>query len=113
MSFNINSRGLRFSAISLFILAAAVAIYAQARPSVKVKLVGTVLRAGKEMTLAEAKSVRPGEILNWTLTSRNEGSATADAPRPLLAVVAQSRRALVVAFCRCPTYAHAGQPSHE
>jgi len=77
MSFNINSRGRRFAAISLFILAAAIAVYAQAKPSVKVKLVGTVLRAGKEMTLAEAKSVRPGEILNWTLTSRNEGGAPA------------------------------------
>lgn len=77
MSFNIHSRRMRLAVISLFLLAAVAAVYAQAKPSVKVKLVGTVLRAGKEITLAEAKSVRPGEVLNWTLTSRNEGGAPA------------------------------------
>jgi len=101
MSLNINPRGLRFATISLSILTVAVAVSAQAKPSVKVKLVGTVLRAGKETTLAEAKSVRPGEILNRTLASRNEVGATADALRSLRAAVAQSRTAMVVSHSPC------------
>jgi len=55
----------------------AVAAYAQTRPAVKVALSGMIERGSKESPLSEAGSVRPGEMLRWTILSRNEGQAPA------------------------------------
>src|SRR5438128_1824066 len=58
-------------------MATAIAAYAQTRPTVKVMLSGSLERGGKEVSLADAKAVKPGEILRWTILSRNEGPAPA------------------------------------
>ncbi|HZI19565.1 MAG TPA: hypothetical protein VEY09_13320 [Pyrinomonadaceae bacterium] len=49
------------------------------RPEVKVALVGTVEREGKRLSLEEAGSVRPGELLDWRIVSENEGEGAARA----------------------------------
>ena len=48
-----------------------------ARPEVKVALAGTVEREGKQVALASAESVKPGEVLNWQIATVNEGTAAA------------------------------------
>jgi len=48
-----------------------------ARPEVKVELAGTVERDSKLVPLDKSVVVNPGEILNWTITSENDGNAAA------------------------------------
>lgn len=50
---------------------------AEGRPEVKVALAGAVERGGKAVSIAEVEAVRPGEILNWQITSVNEGTGAA------------------------------------
>jgi hypothetical protein len=50
---------------------------APARPEVKVMLSGTVEREGSRLTLDKVESVKPGEILEWQITSVNEGAGAA------------------------------------
>jgi len=50
---------------------------AAGRPEVRVGLVGTVEREGKRLTLDQAGSVRPGELLDWRIVSQNEGDGAA------------------------------------
>jgi uncharacterized repeat protein (TIGR01451 family) len=50
---------------------------ALARPEVKVQLAGTVERDSELVPLEKANVVRPGEILDWTITSENNGAAAA------------------------------------
>jgi hypothetical protein len=50
---------------------------AAGRPEVKVALAGTVEREGKQVALAEAGTVKPGEILNWQIATANEGTGAA------------------------------------
>jgi uncharacterized repeat protein (TIGR01451 family) len=48
------------------------------RPDVKVLLSGAIERAGGEVVPVEkASTVNPGEILNWTITSENDGDGPA------------------------------------
>lgn len=48
-----------------------------ARPEVKVTLAGTVGRDGGEVALDKAGIVHPGEVLNWRISSENEGTGPA------------------------------------
>jgi uncharacterized repeat protein (TIGR01451 family) len=48
-----------------------------ARPEVKVMLSGSVERDSKLVSLAENVTVNRGEVMNWTITSTNEGNAPA------------------------------------
>jgi len=50
---------------------------AAGRPEVKVALAGTVEREGKQVALADAASVKPGEVLNWQIATINEGTGAA------------------------------------
>ena len=47
------------------------------QPEVKVKLSGSLKRDDKSLALDKAGEVHPGEILDWTITSANEGDAPA------------------------------------
>lgn len=48
------------------------------RPSVEIKIDGTVRRNNEAVALAEAKAVNPGEILDWKVTSVNRGKVGAE-----------------------------------
>ncbi len=50
---------------------------AAGQPEVKVKLSGSLKRNDAEIALEKVSAVHPGEILDWTITSANEGSAPA------------------------------------
>jgi len=47
------------------------------QPEVKVKLAGSLKRNDESLTLEKVGAVHPGEILDWKITSANEGSAPA------------------------------------
>jgi uncharacterized repeat protein (TIGR01451 family) len=47
------------------------------RPEVKVKLAGIVERNKEAIALEKAEAVNPGETINWTITSENDGTAPA------------------------------------
>jgi uncharacterized repeat protein (TIGR01451 family) len=47
------------------------------RPEVKVQLTGSVKRDSRNLPLDKSIVVNPGEILDWTMTSENSGSAPA------------------------------------
>jgi uncharacterized repeat protein (TIGR01451 family) len=47
------------------------------QPEVKVKLAGSLKRNDESLALDKVGAVHPGEILDWTITSANEGSAPA------------------------------------
>lgn len=49
----------------------------RARPEVKVMLSGMVERDGARIPVEKASAVKPGEILDWTITAANEGDASA------------------------------------
>jgi uncharacterized repeat protein (TIGR01451 family) len=50
---------------------------AQGLPEIKVMLSGSVARAGESVALDKAGAVHPGEILDWRITSANEGDGAA------------------------------------
>ncbi|HEX8128123.1 MAG TPA: hypothetical protein VF527_03410 [Pyrinomonadaceae bacterium] len=50
---------------------------AAGQPEVKVKLSGALKRNDESLALDKVNAVYPGEILDWTITSANEGSAPA------------------------------------
>ena len=50
---------------------------AAGNPEVKVRLAGSLKRNDESLTLDKVSAVHPGEILDWTITSANEGSAPA------------------------------------
>lgn len=50
---------------------------ASALPEIKVTLTGAVARAGESVPLDKAGAVHPGEILDWQITSANEGDGAA------------------------------------
>ena len=53
-------------------------IAAQAgQPEVKITLVGSTKRDDKAVALDKVSAVHPGEVLDWTITSANEGDAPA------------------------------------
>lgn len=47
------------------------------RPEVKVRLNGTVTRDNVSLAVEKASTIQSGEILNWTITSENDGNAPA------------------------------------
>ncbi|HEX3083771.1 MAG TPA: hypothetical protein VHP99_04550 [Pyrinomonadaceae bacterium] len=47
------------------------------RPEVKVELSGSVLRESNRVSLEKSTVVNPGEVLDWTMTSENGGTAPA------------------------------------
>lgn len=80
-----NLRALPLAALCLLVLGGAAALAqkqlksaAVGRPEVKVFLSGTVLREEKRLPLEKAATVNPGEILDWTITSANDGNAPAN-----------------------------------
>jgi uncharacterized repeat protein (TIGR01451 family) len=72
-------------ALCLLLVGTAAAAFAQrqmaarsaGQPEVKVKLSGSLKRNNESLTLDKVTAVHPGEILDWTITSANEGSAPA------------------------------------
>ena len=50
---------------------------AAGQPEVKIKLSGSLKRNNESLTLDKVSAVHPGEILDWTITSANEGNAPA------------------------------------
>jgi len=50
---------------------------AAARPDVKVQLTAAVERESSLVPLEKAAAVKPGEVLDWTITSENAGNAAA------------------------------------
>jgi uncharacterized repeat protein (TIGR01451 family) len=77
------TRTLFVAALGLLILGGAAAAFAQrqmsiaGRPDVKVLLTGAIERGGEAVPVERAQSVNPGEILQWTITSQNDGTAPA------------------------------------
>jgi uncharacterized repeat protein (TIGR01451 family) len=69
--------------LSLLLVISAVAFankggaFSNARPQVIVNLSGTVERESKKVSLDKVDSVKPGEILQWTIVSENQGDASA------------------------------------
>jgi uncharacterized repeat protein (TIGR01451 family) len=47
------------------------------QPEVKVKLAGSLKRNEESLALDKVSAVYPGEVLDWTITSANEGDAPA------------------------------------
>lgn len=79
-----NLRALPFAALCLLVLGGAVALAQRqfksaerGRPEVKVILSGSVERDQTNLPLEKAATVNPGEILDWTITSQNDGNAPA------------------------------------
>ncbi|HVS82193.1 MAG TPA: hypothetical protein VHE60_10705 [Pyrinomonadaceae bacterium] len=70
---------------ALTLLVAGVAGFAQkhymlaaaGRPAVKIQLSGAVERDSSAVLFEKATVVNPGEILDWTITSENDGNAAA------------------------------------
>lgn len=52
-------------------------IAATARPEVKVQLSGVVERESALVPLDKVTAVNPGEVIDWTITSENNGNAAA------------------------------------
>ena len=77
-------RALPVVAIALFAVCSA-GVFAQrnylvrasGQPEVKITLAGAVVRANEHVPLAKAGDVHPGEVLDWTITSANDGTAAA------------------------------------
>ena len=66
-----------FSLLALvFVIGSAFAI-TTGRPEVRVSLLGLVTRENKSVSVEKAGTLNPGEILNWTITSQNAGTAPA------------------------------------
>jgi uncharacterized repeat protein (TIGR01451 family) len=80
-----NFRALPLAALCLLVLGGAAAlaqrqfssVAAGARPEVKVALSGAIERDRKMIPLEKAETVNPGEVLDWTIISENEGTGPA------------------------------------
>jgi uncharacterized repeat protein (TIGR01451 family) len=79
-----NFRALPLSILCLFVLGGAAALAQRqfrtvetGRPEVKVALSGSIEREQKRLPIDKALTVNPGEILDWTITSANDGTAPA------------------------------------
>ncbi|HJU56272.1 MAG TPA: hypothetical protein VJ715_16940 [Pyrinomonadaceae bacterium] len=82
--FKNNLRALPLAALCLIVLGGAAAIAQRqlrtserGRPEVKVSLSGAVARGDERLPLEKAQSVNPGEVLDWTIISENDGNAPA------------------------------------
>ena len=79
-----NLRALPLAALCLLVLGGAAAIAQRqlrtaerGRPEVKVSLNGSVARGDERLPLDKAETVNPGEVLDWTIISENDGTAPA------------------------------------
>lgn len=80
-----NFRALPLAGLCLLLLGGAAAlaqrqfrsVAAGTRPDVKVSLSGAIEREQKRLPIEKAESVNPGEVLDWTITSENNGTAPA------------------------------------
>ena len=79
-----NMRTLPVVALSLLVLGSAAAfaqkkfmVLRTGRPEIKVLLSGVVERQSGRIPVQEAATVKSGEIMDWTITSTNEGNASA------------------------------------
>lgn len=79
-----NFRTLPFVALCMLVLGCAAALaqrqftsVASGRPEVKVSLAGLVERNKEAIPVEKAAAVNPGETINWTITSENDGNAPA------------------------------------
>lgn len=77
-------RTLPVVALCLFVLGSAAAfaqknfmVLRTGRPEIKVLLSGVVERQNGRIPVQEAATVKSGEIMDWTITSTNEGNAPA------------------------------------
>lgn len=77
-------RALPFTILCLFVLGGAAALAQRqfrttetGRPEVKVALSGSIEREQKRLPIEKVATVNPGEILDWTITSANDGTAPA------------------------------------
>jgi uncharacterized repeat protein (TIGR01451 family) len=77
-------RTLPVVALSLLVLGSAAAfaqknfmVLRTARPEIKVLLSGVVERQSGRIPVQEAATVKSGEVMDWTITSTNEGNAPA------------------------------------
>src|SRR2546426_3569252 len=74
-------------ALSLFVLCLALAgggavfaekkLASKGQPVIKVTLAGDTERKGERVALEKAGMVKPGEIINWTIDSTNDGNGAA------------------------------------
>src|SRR5882762_10124229 len=77
----------KIRALSLFVLCLALAgggaafaekkLASKGQPVIKVMLAGDTERKGERVALDKAGMVKPGEIINWTIDSANEGNGHA------------------------------------
>jgi uncharacterized repeat protein (TIGR01451 family) len=67
----------RTSVIFALILTSSVLAAFVGRPEMKVSLAGTIERNNQSVQLEKAGLLKPGEILHWTITSLNAGTAPA------------------------------------
>jgi hypothetical protein len=80
---NKRSRAALLAAVALVALGAAAVAQKQlaarsaGRPEIKVTLSGAVARGEESVALDKAGAVHPGEILDWKITSANEGDGAA------------------------------------
>jgi uncharacterized repeat protein (TIGR01451 family) len=77
-------RTLPVVALSLLVLGSAAAfaqknfmVLRTGRPEIKVLLSGVVERSSGRIPVQEAATVKSGEVMDWTITSMNEGNAPA------------------------------------
>lgn len=77
-------RTVPFVALSLFVLGTAAAfaqrnlmVLRAGRPEIKIALSGAVERKTGLIPVQEAETVKSGEVMDWTITSSNEGTASA------------------------------------
>jgi uncharacterized repeat protein (TIGR01451 family) len=66
-----------FSSLLILFLVASVVTAFVGRPEVKVALTGTITRNNQMLPVEKAGLLHPGEILHWTITSHNDGTAPA------------------------------------
>jgi hypothetical protein len=81
---NKRSRAALLAAVALVALGAAAAVaqqqlaaHAAGHPEIKVTLAGSVARGQESIALDKAGSVHPGDVLDWKITSANEGDGAA------------------------------------
>src|SRR5437660_4254001 len=78
-----NRRMRSISGLTLCLALAGGAVLAQKKltgkgqPAIKVSLSGNMDRKGERISLDKAEAVKPGEVINWTLSSVNEGNGVA------------------------------------
>src|SRR5258708_33975465 len=106
----------RIRALSLFVLCLALAgggaafaerkLASKGQPAIKVMLAGDTERKGERVALDKAGMVKPGEVINWTIDSANEGNGAARDYKAVgqIPVGTSSVAASAVAQCALVTY---------